>query len=185
LEQPRVMPKEKRQDFSLQIVDASNKPVKNMSRKHTSTGYKHKSKYAIKLSLIVNQNRVPLGIDLSQGHFRDGTRLQKLLHNRLIKSRKRPLTKLIGDKGYYGKRLKKIARMAYCNLITTHKKNAKKKNTKTEEEYLKKRSVIERVFARFYQFERIDKILDRHLFIYRALCVLVCAIISVGNIEQC
>jgi transposase len=147
-------------------------------------GYKHKSKYAIKISLVVNNNGIPFSLDINKAHINDRKRLKSLLQNRLVKVRNRPLTKLIGDKRYDGEKLKKIGRIFFCRMITPSKKNAKKPNTETEKRSLKKRPIIERTFARLYQFARINKALDSQLYIYLAWCTFACAIIEVGNIEQ-
>jgi transposase len=95
---------------------------------------KHKSN---KLSCIVNNNGIPLGIKLSNGNIHDITLLLDTLP-------KKPFFKMLyADKGYTSKELKAKLISKGISFIYPHKKNSIVKNTPEERFELKNRMKIE------------------------------------------
>jgi hypothetical protein len=134
-------------DFKMQVVDESDKPVKNMLKQFTSMGYKHKSKQAIKITLLTDANGVILSGDLSPANHADSSRLMFLLQKACLKAPQESKPQLIADKIYSGDPAKQVALQHGLQLITLHKMNARIKDTLRETRVLKKRNIIERIFS--------------------------------------
>lgn len=170
-------------DADVQVLDASEKPVKNMSSAAVSIGYKHKSKNAVKISLLTTQAGVPLGLDVTGAKGNDVKRLENTLTNSLLKSPKNSHSKVLADKGYYGSEVKKwVAQTFQLELITPAKSNSLIRNTRSEKRVLKGRNVVERTFQKIYVFKRVDVILDRSMQIYLQWCYLALAFVTLINV---
>jgi len=107
---------------------------------------KIKSKKSIKLSIICDDNKVVHDIHISKSHVHDSKLILPVLKN-VIKTNKK--INLIGDLGYLSNKntLNKL-KQKKVRLVTPIRKNMKKsKLTKKDEKLLKKRYVVEHVFA--------------------------------------
>lgn len=168
-------------DFKFQVVDGSDRPVKNMRKTETSIGFKHRGKQALKVTILVTASGIPLGLDLSGSADHDSTRLKDVLESCVLKPEKSVPETLLGDAGYIGKPAKKAAEKYNYKLITPAKSNSIKQNTKKEEKLLKKRGSVERVFARLFQFSRLDRIFDKTRKAYGAWCELALSLITLTH----
>jgi putative transposase len=180
----KILTADKLCNLRIQIIDASDKPVKNMLKKFTSIGYKYKNKFAIKITILMTKSGIPIGLDICDAAKNDSKRLQPVLENSIVdESEMPPSTKLLADKGYYGNPCIEIAAQHNRIFLTPQKSNSKIKNSDRVNKLLKKRSAVERFFARFYQFRRIDKIFDKNLINYTGWCCLGLALISIFHIK--
>lgn len=170
-------------NLKLQVVDGAEKPVKNMLHVFTGMGYKHKSKQSIKITLLTDSRGIPFSVDLSKAHHADSKRLKHVLNNACVQKPQELSPQLIADKGYTGEPAKKIAAQHGLELITPHKTNACTQNTRREKRMLKKRNIIERTFARLFQFKRLDKILDKTKAQYESWLYLAFSIMCTAYIK--
>lgn len=92
-----------------------------------------------KLSCIVNENGIPLGIKLSTGNIHDITLLMDTLPKHKF------FNMLYADKSYISKKLKQSLVSKGINMICPNKKNSKNKNTPEEQYELKYRMKVEHV----------------------------------------
>jgi transposase len=161
---------------ALNIVDGSDKPVKNMDKKETGMGHKHRGKNAIKMSLVIDENNIPLSITFSKANLHDSKSLDQALEDSQKKFKIKAPSPVIGDKGYDGEPCKNIAKKHKLNLITPAKSNTKIKNTKKELKLLKHRVKVEHVNKRLFDFKRMSYILDRKLSNFAAWGCFACAL---------
>ena len=93
----------------------------------------------------------------------DSKSIEPTINNLLIDQLKCKRLKLAGDKGYASTKINKLRyRETYnTDIIYPHRKNQKTKTPKAHKKLLKKRYVIENVFARIKRFDRICMRKDR------------------------
>jgi hypothetical protein len=167
----------------------------NCPKKYTSRSFKlHKQ--AIRLSIICDDNRIPLIHQIDKAKKNDST-LGFELANKLTISDKK-LHYLAGDKGYTMNNENKSS-LLKCNklkLIVPKKEYKKKKKYKTKnykptikrirhskqiKEALNKRIIVEHTNSILHRsFKRLDKIYDRSIYTYNGFVMLatVCMIIN-------
>lgn len=167
----------------------------NCSKKYTYRSFKlHKQ--AIRLSIICDDNRIPLIHQIDKAQKYDST-LGFELASKLIVSDKK-LHYLVGDKGYIMDDENKSS-LLKCNklkLIVPKKEYKKKKKYKTKnykpkikkirhskqiKAALKKRIIIEHTNSILHRsFKRLSKIYDRSIYTYNGFVMLatVCMIIN-------
>ena len=171
-------------DASLLMIDGSDKETLNMQSEETGYGGKCRGKSAIKLSLIINQEKIPLGYDLAAANQHDSRRFEEVVQNIAIKIPKRWKTNLIGDKGYNGDRLKGIANKEGLRLITPEKKNSIIPNSMAEKILLKKRAYVEHTFKQIYNCRRVRFPFDKTLIAFAGWCQLAMTLIILTKLHE-
>jgi transposase len=120
-----------------------------------SFGKKDHGKRGNTVSAVVDSNRFPVYFRVDPAHYNDATLIDPILDD-LDQSEYLPdKLNVIGDKGYI-KKLKKRVNKRNINLVTPRRKNEKRRNTKKELDKIKKRPVVENVFASLKQYKRIS-----------------------------
>jgi hypothetical protein len=124
-------------------------------------GYNHFDRHrkATKVSIICDDNKVPLSISFFKANVNDQKTINETL-NALkckIKPNNRHSNILVGDKGYIvnPKTKNELLKNNRIRLVTPFRKNQKAKNTKKDKEILSKRYKIEHIFLRLDKFSRI------------------------------
>lgn len=151
----------------IRIIDTTPIPVIRLSRarrrkiftdkKQINIGYcaSQKTYYCgAKLNLLVNKDGIPCKYYLKPANCSDIRCLEEIA----LKDKFRNLV-LVADKGYISNRLKcwfKGSRL--ISLITSYRKNQKKKNNKRERELLKKRKIIETVISQLKDQMNLEKL---------------------------
>lgn len=96
----------------------------------------------LKLNLLVNQNGIPYQYYLKPARKSDIRCLEEIL----VEEKKISNVVLVGDKGYISDFNQEWFKRCWnITLITSYRRNQKKKNTKKEKQLLKKRKIIETV----------------------------------------
>lgn len=174
------------------------KIAKNLKRKHkkrlTKEQYKDyngakilgrnrycKNKHCFKISAIVDENRIPLSIDVFNGSFNDS-----LIGAIQINDLKLPFKKItiLADKGYDTKNFreschnKKIKCIVDYNNRRTIDVKKFKILTKQEKEIYKKRIKVENTFCILKQNKRINNVYDSYKstyvsFVYFSICKMI------------
>jgi len=157
-------------DTHIQIVDASEKCVKNLTSNAASIGYKHKGKSALKITLLVTAQGIPVAIDICGAKGSDVKRLSHALNNRIIEGSRSSPGVLLADKGYVGG--SEIAGNSNLILIRPKKVNEINHHPKPISLLLKKRGKVETVFQKLYRFGRVDRIFDKKLSSFMSWCFL-------------
>lgn len=162
------------------FIDSTN--IINFSGK-LDFGYniKNKNKKSIKVSALVDSNKIPHILDISKGSIHDAKLMENIITNKL-KANKMPLN-IIGDKGY-------IKNCEYINtikdaynitLITPQRNNAVTKITIMEDhqQLLKERSKVEHFFSYLKKgYKRISCINDKKLETYYNFLYIAVSLIS-------
>jgi hypothetical protein len=106
---------------------------------------KIKNKKTIKISAIIDKNKVPHFIELSKGSIHDAKIMETMIDTKITKFNK--TIKLIGDKGYIKDKdyIEKIKNDKNMILITPNRINSKIKTDIKYKEELKTRYKVERV----------------------------------------
>ena len=113
-----------------------------------STGPNHydRGRSGNKISVVVTDSGIPLGIKISTSNIHDSTLLVGTLDKIKITIAK---SRIIADKGYVGRRLKNTLKTNYdVDLVTPLKKNQVETTQYTENyELLSKRNIVENFFS--------------------------------------
>jgi hypothetical protein len=141
--------------------------IQNMNCSNICMDYYHKikSKKQLKISVICDSNKIPLIQKITNPHEHDLTVCKKLVKDLDLHLKKK--SKLIGDKGYISKNILLKTKNKNIKLIFNYRKNQKKINSTEDIKLLKKRTIIENLFARLKNsYKRIRFIYDRKLTSY-------------------
>lgn len=147
----------------IRIIDATGVPVVKYHRRFNTKAFKNRKffglgycaakklkYYGVKLTLIVNQEGIPVTYHLMPANRHDSVALKQIskgLYN----------VWLIGDKGYVGKKRKEsLKAQRKILLITPYRKNQKNRNTKWERRKLKVRKVVEWVNNQLKDFGELE-----------------------------
>lgn len=115
------------------------------NQKEINFSNKHKSKNAIKLTVIIVKdvnNYVPVYFDISSPRRHDVKEMKRIIWKNNIRNKS-----IIGDKGYIINRNSKCLLSNKNNVVTPKKKNQSTKNTEAEREMLRQRYSIECLFG--------------------------------------
>lgn len=173
-------------------IDSTDVINGNCNKKELSRSIKLK-KQAIKVSIIVDSNNIPLNYSLAKPTVNDSKEGYNLLLNSNLNNTNKKIY-LAGDKGYQlGKDKKEILIRSKKIILATPKKNYKKKIYKTKnytgkintvrhseqmKNSLKDRIKIEHFNSLMHRsFRRLDKIFDKNLNTFRSFINLAFAII--------
>ena len=160
------------------IVDGSDRTVKNMLTGVADIGFKHKGKNAIKITLVVTQDGLPMGISIGKASTHDSKALEPAFKSLVEITSKEAIVNVVADKAYIGDPAKIEAADQHLNLITPVKKGENRFNTLADEKLLAQRGVVEKSFARLYQFRRIANIYDKTIQSYTNWCYLALAFLT-------
>ncbi|NDA64972.1 MAG: IS4/IS5 family transposase [Chitinophagia bacterium] len=144
--------------FKNMIIDSSMiknyKGIDCIGRNHYD-----RNRRATKISIICDQNKVPVSVSLYEANIHDVHTIEKSCENinKNIFIDKRRTLNIIGDKGYIINDVhKKIIQKKFrINIITPYRKNQKKKNTKHEKTLLDTRYKVEHIFNDLDKFKYI------------------------------
>ena len=157
-------------DIDLLSIDSSM--IKN-NRGCDGIGPNHYDRYrnATKVSVVVTNKGIPLGFSFSSANVHDTKLVENNLDNvkiSIVGSR------LLADKGYNSKNLKKQLKQQYkLNLIYPLKKKQENKYFTDEElAQLKGRTIVENFFAWMKSFRRLLIRYDTFLNSYASFCYL-------------
>jgi hypothetical protein len=177
-------------DHSLSFIDSTTIINKLCNGESISYGFSNMKHKGIKITTLVNSNQVPLSFSISKSNLHD----TKLINGALDNCNKLP-KKIVGDKGYLSKDLKKYLFSKGIDLIYPYKKYKKikkkskddnnkfKKNkylTNSDEELklLKERHKVENFFATLKQYRRLNYIYEKDIrnfkvFVEFAFCMIL------------
>lgn len=173
----------------IRVIDTTPVPVIRLSRAKKRKTFTDKTKVnigycaaqkmyycGVKLNLLVNKDGIPYQYYLKPARKSDIRCLEEIL----VKEKRLSDIVLVGDKGYISDFNKHWFKQCWkISLITSYRRNQKKKNTKKENKLLKKRKIIETVIgqlkdqmelerlrAKTYQglTSRIDNLIFTYLF---------------------
>ena len=176
-------------------IDSTDVMNYNCSKKYTYKSFKlHKQ--AVRLSIICDDNRIPLTHKVDKAQKNDSVLGFELAHKFKVPDKK--IHYLVADKGYIMKDYNKIKLLKNNKLkiITPKKKYKKKKKYKTKnykpkikrirhsiqiKAALKKRIIVEHCNSILHRsFKRLSKIYDRSIYTYNGFVMLatICMIIN-------
>lgn len=165
--------------------------------------HKMKSKKQIKISSIVDENKIPLSFVVSRGAEADVNVVPALINNLNVDALRKNVF-ICGDKGYITKnsqyifngqtrKWRKVTNPSVkklnkengikVTLITPKRKNQKTENTVFEKKKLSKRHLVENSFCRQKRsFKRIEPLYDRKIEVIKAfyklaICHTICDIV--------
>ena len=137
--------------------------------KDPATGWKHKG---TKLHLIATQGGIPLGVAFSDALTHDVKMVSETIDSIPISTKR---TKLLGDKGYISKDLKKKLKTQQISLIYPHRKNMHPVS-KGVKQQLRNRKFIEHNFSTLKRHRNISERSERKLYTFKSICYLALGI---------
>lgn len=165
------------------FIDSTNIRNKN-GKQFIGRNYQDKFKNGNKITVICDENKIPLIININKANIHDAKILStnESINKSLDKINKDiKLNKiiLVGDKGYIlNKTKKKLLLKRNIKLIYPYRKNQKSKNSKTNEEKLKKRPLVENLFATLKQFKKIQFRYENTILAYEGFVKIACLFIG-------
>ena len=136
---------------------------------NTYESKKHKSN---KVSIIANENGIPLGINIGKGNIHDIKLLMDTLPKNIF------FNKLYADKSYVSKKLKENLLQKNIKIITPNKKNQKVSNTREDQYELKNRMKIEHINNRLKQNRSLNTRYMKDIKNFESLIYIGCLKIS-------
>lgn len=132
-----------------------------------------RNRLATKMSVVCDQNKVPLSATFYQANNHDASTIESSLEAIPFKihRNKKYHSILVGDKGYISKKEKKdhLKNTYRITLVTPFRKNQKGSLSSKESSFLKDRFKIEHLFCRLDKFARLRFRYERHIDTYKAL----------------
>jgi len=129
------------------------------------TNHYDRGRKGSKISIVVTQEGIPLGITLSGSHIHDIRLVEDLVDKITVKVIG---SRLIGDKGYNSRRLKTRLANKGIDLIYPFKRNQREENTESERQLLRSRNIVENVFSWQQNNRHIRLRYDRYLINYES-----------------
>lgn len=165
------------------FIDSTNIRNKN-GKQLIGRNYQDKFKNGNKVTIVCDQNKVPLIVTTHRADIHDSKilRLSKTINSSLTNIQTEcNLNKilLVGDKGYMLKnKHKQIFLRRNIKLVNPYRKNQKLKNSKSNEKRLKERHKVENLFGTLKQFKRIQLRYDSNIGSYKAFILMACLFIG-------
>jgi hypothetical protein len=175
-------------------IDSTEAQNKAMSTKYTHKSFKLK-KEALRLSIIVDENKIPLDYSVNSALSPDSELGYQLLNNTKINIKKELM--VYGDKGYqFNKNKLDTLLKRKIKVITPKKRYKKRKNknkyykykkkrirhSKRMKEGLKKRIIVEHANSVLHRsFKRISTVNEKKLKIYVTLVLLAISIMIINK----
>lgn len=167
--------------FQNLIIDSSM--IKNMNGTEClGSNHYDRGRKAVKLSIICDQNKVPLSVSFYKANIHDVNTINnsiKNLPNKIFNDKRRN-TNIIADKGYIINKetQKKLYNENKIKIITPKRKNSKNNTTLKEKKLLKDRYKIEHVFKSLDNYRRILYIRDKKIINHESFTFLALLIIN-------
>lgn len=121
------------------------------SKNDVAIGYKYKNKNALRTNIIATENCLPLAVDFYPANINDNQRIEKILDQMTFKKSYNDPFKVVADLGYIinKERNQQIRSKYHVTIVTSKRKNMKKKRiTNENKKLLKKRICIEHFHAK-------------------------------------
>lgn len=137
------------------------------TKKDTSIGHKYKNKNALRVNVIATENLIPIAVDLYPANINDNQRIENILEQlpTYLNSTYNKPVKIVSDLGYLiNKKRNQIIRTKYnATIVTSKRKNMKKKRISVEnKKLLKKRICIEHFNAKLLgKFKNLKTVTDK------------------------
>ena len=131
--------------------------------KDPATGWKHKG---TKLHLIATQRGIPLGVTFSDALTHDVKMVSATIETIPISTKR---AKLLGDKGYISKDLKKKLKAQQISFIYPHRKNMRPVS-KSVKRQLRNRKFIEHNFSILKRHRNVSERSERKLYTFKSVC---------------
>ena len=123
--------------------------------------YPDKFKKGTKSSVISTQNGIPIALLCVPSNIHDINTIEDTINNSILNLNNK---KIGGDKGYISNIIKNnLKKNKNINFITDYKKNSKIENNKTNNNFLKKRYIIENLFSWLKNKKRIQLRYDKYI----------------------
>jgi transposase len=158
--------------------------------KDTSYGHKFKNKNALRTNVIITEELIPLAVDLYPANINDNQRIEhivKQLPSSLNATYNQPV-KIISDLGYLinKKRNQKLRTEYNATIVTSKRKNMKKKRiTKENKKLLKKRICVEHFHAKIKgKFKQLNSVTDKTKLRIRRWIVISFSFLLFEHIEK-
>ena len=136
--------------------------------------YKIKTKNQFKISVICDNNRVPLVYKISNPAHHDNTFIKPLICD--LKCNLHDMSKLMGDKGYITKHKNIQHKNKKVTIVYPYRVNQKKHNNQQNKKLLKKRYIVEQLFSHLKRtYRRLKYGFDRYMVNYNTFFIMACA----------
>ena len=170
-------------DNKLNILYADSTDIKNICGLNININYsiKFKSKRAANLTLLCDDNKIPIIYEISKASKKDCNILEDIIVKNNLKSKNK--TYIVADKGYF---TKKVIRKGYKKrniILVLPKKNYNKNKRKLKTKWYKRPRVrhsnkmkhilrnrykVENLFARLHKtFKRLSNLYDKKITKYK------------------
>ena len=140
-----------------------------------------------KLSVVCDQNRVPLGRVLYPANRHDCKTVEETLASVACPLREdgRRTVHLVGDKAYGTREIEAMLRARNMRLVAESKRNARepRRLTRSDRQKLARRHRIENLFCRLKQFKRVRHRMDALASVYEAQVTLVFCCLVVPQLQ--
>jgi hypothetical protein len=147
---------------------------------------KIKNKKSIKISVLIDHNKIPHIIDISKESVHDAKIMERIINTKL--NNNKHIFNLVGDKGYIKNNnyIDNIKNNNNITLITPLRINSKRKNINDDEKnLLKDRIKVEHFFSLLKKgYKRISTINDKLLINYNNFLNIAVALISLNIINK-
>ena len=133
--------------------------------------YKIRSKKQIKLSIICDNNNIPVSHEIHDPRKHDSKMIKPLMNK--LKVNLKNNTKLVGDKGYITKQIKYMKKGKIINLVVEPRKNQKKKMNNKDKKVYNLRYKVEHTFSHLKRsYKRISVVNERKLINYETFIIM-------------
>ena len=123
-------------DPQIQVIDSSTVTSLFLPKVKAFISVKHRPKRAVKFSVLVDGQGIPLATVMGAANEHDTQLLSKTLEESVVTSGKPPMkTVLLGDTGYVGLRQEKAAKAHGMIGIFPKRKNQSAKTSESEKKY--------------------------------------------------
>jgi transposase len=163
-------------DPSLQMIDGTHILTVYMPNELSGFSYKHKNKRAVKISILIDSQGIPVSIDIDSANIHDSQMLGETLGQSVVEPVEPRQKTLLGDSGYIGEAQENTAEdfgftpnfRPTKNQIEDYPKNKLKENKKN-------RWMVERSISWIKNMRRIRTCYEKSIKVFRAFCQLSCA----------
>ena len=181
----KVLDEQQVLDFTTGQIDAS---LVSSPQFQDATGYsgKHK-KTGTKISLVVDHNGIPLGMEVVPGNIHD-LKCAETTVRELKVGKKTGVRTLNADKGYDSQNLRRILRKRAIQpnipsrVFKTRRLRGRK--PKYDKTVAKQRPFVERTFAWLKSFKKLKLRTDRTKFMFEGFVLLGCIVICLRRVLQ-
>ena len=161
----------KNRTFKQLFIDSTCIQNMNCSSEICKYYCKIKSKKQIKLSIICDNNNVPVSHEIHNPQIHDSKMIKPLIKKLEVNLKKN--SNLIGDKGYITKQRKYMRKGKSIKLIVEPRKNQKKTMSNKDKKIYKLRYKVEQTFSHLKRsYKRINVVTDRKIINYETFIIM-------------